>query len=225
MAGNLLKKAKAAAAAEPAKSSKDKKPRIKLSNVDYPNMYNKIKRQAFLKDEIKKLTAELELNDDEIKELGVRHWSQRFENSGVNPDSVMIELRERDNDDAADTVQFMLNMKDQYIKIDEAAAIQLRADFGDEVVTETDTYKFNPELVEKYGEILSELIENCDKISKDDKEAIFIAETKREVTKGTIDKFAILAKKKNTSVEQVVSVFRPIVATRNVEHIQATALR
>ena len=224
MAGNLFKKAKAAASTDAPKSSKDKKPRIKLTNVEHPGMYNKIKRQAFLKDEIKKLTAELELNDDEIKELGVRYWSERFETSGVNPDTVMIELRERDNDDASDTVQFMLNMKDQYIKIDEAAANQLKADFGDEVVTETDTYEFNPEMVEKHGELIAELIENCDKIPDADKERIVVAKTKREVAKGTIDKFANLAKNKKMKVEQVVSVFRPIVATRNVEHIPATAL-
>ncbi len=222
---NLFAKAKAAASSDAPKSSKDKKTRIKVSNVDRPGMFNKIKRQAFLKEEIKKLTTELELNDGEIKELGVECWSKRFDEAGINPESVMIEMRERDNDDSSDTVQFMLNVKDQYIKIDENAAKQLKADFGEEVVTETDTFEFNPEMVEKHGELIASLIENCDKIPKADKDLIIVAKTKREVAKGTINKFAILAKKKGTNVEQVVSVFKPIVATRSTDHIPATAIR
>lgn len=223
MAGNLLKKAKAAASTTDTKSSKDKKTRIRVNNVDHQGMYQKIKRQAFIKAEMAKLKTESELNDDEIKEMGIHYWSERFQKNGINPDSVMIEMKERDNDDASDTVQYMLNVKDQYIKIDEASAIQLKADFGDEVVTETDTYEFNPDLVEEYGEIISELIESCDRIPNDVKERIFVAKTKREITKGTIDKFAILAKAKNLSVEQVVSIFKPIVATRSNEHIPARA--
>jgi hypothetical protein len=224
MAGNIFKKALANAADTTPKSSKDKKARIKITNASHPEFYPILKRSAIIREEMAKLKAELELNDDQIKELGVHYWSERYEASGVNPDSVMIEIRERDNDQAADTAQFMLNMKDQYIKIDEAAANQLKADFGEEVVTETNTYEFNPEMVEKHGELIAELIDKCDKIPDADKDIIITAKTKREIAKGTIDKFAILAKKKNMKVEQVVGQFKPIVATRNVEYIPATAL-
>lgn len=215
---NLFKKAKEAASSTGKVKAKEKKVRVR---VNLPGFFEKVKRQALILEQIKTLTAESELNADEIKEIGKENWAKIFEEKGVNPESIIIEAKESD-DTNSDTAQYMLLMSDKYITIDQEQANFLKETFGDGVINENEKYEFNKEMVEKYGEILSDLINTCDQIPDNDKGLIINAVTKNEIAKGTIDKFANLAKDKKMSVNEIVNIFKPVCSAKGVEYIQAT---
>ena len=70
-------------------------------------------------------------------------------------------------------------------------------------------------MIEKYGEVLSMLIENCDEITDADKEKIIKAVTTYSVAKGTIDKF-----NQYGEVVEMIETVKPVVAIKNVEIIK-----
>ena len=70
-------------------------------------------------------------------------------------------------------------------------------------------------MIEKYGEILSNLIEGCDEISDEDKGKIIKAVTAFSVAKGTID-----VMKNYGQVSEVMEQVKPVIALKNVEVIK-----
>jgi hypothetical protein len=50
-------------------------------------------------------------------------------------------------------------------------------------------FLFDNEMIEKYGEVLSRMIEECAEIAERDREKIIKAVTSYSVAKGTIDNF------------------------------------
>jgi len=202
---SLFKKAKETAP-EKKVDPKKAKPRV---TVDQPGFFEKLKRQAFLKKEIKSFETESDLLDDEIKEVGKEEWSKMYEKDGVNPESIMVEARQ-----GKDTAQCMLLMSDKYIIINPDRAEYLKETYGTDIVTESETYEFDKEMVEKYGEIISDLIMNSDLISEGDKEKIIKAKVTNAVSKGTIDKLKIYADKAGCSVLDMVREVKPITSTK-----------
>lgn len=211
---SLFKKAKEAA---PAKTVDPKKAKPRVT-VDIEGFFDKLKRQAYCKQEIKSLEAESDLLDSEIKEVGKEEWSKLYDRQGVNPESIMIEAK-RGND----TAQYMLLMSDKYIIINQERADYLQETYGADIVTTTDEYKFDKDMVETYGEIISYLITNCEAIPEADKEKIIKATVTNTVAKGTIDKLKIYATKTNKTVGQMVDEVKPVTSVKNVEYIEATA--
>jgi hypothetical protein len=104
---------------------------------------------------------------------------------------------------------------DKYITITPERAEELQETYGAEIVEEETTFSFDSAMIEKYGEILSRLIEESDEIKDTDKEKIIKATTKYSVAKGTIDKFATYG-----DVNEVMDAVKPVVALKNVEIIK-----
>jgi len=208
--GNLFNKAKATA---PAKETKDKdqKTRIKVSDEGF---FDKIKKLSELTENMKRDKAEADMISDEIKEIGKVEWSKLYDKTGVNPGSVMLEAKEN-----LDLAQAMYLPSDRYITINETRAGSLTEKFGDEIVEEKTSFSFDSEMVDKYGEILSELIYGSDDIDEDDKEKIIKAVTSFSVAKGSIDKMKIYSQTADSDVFDVFEEIRPVVSLRNVEVI------
>ena len=114
-----------------------------------------------------------------------------------------------------DTAQFMFVPTDRYITINEERAEELKEEYGDEIVDEKTTFSFDDLMIEKYGEILSEMIENCDEIPDKDKEKIIKATTTYTVAKGTIDKFLVYGE-----AAELMETVKPVVALKNIEVIK-----
>ena len=70
-------------------------------------------------------------------------------------------------------------------------------------------YKFNAELVEKYGQVLSELILNCPAIDDMDKGNLISGEKTFSVAKGSIDRLM-----QYDNPEQVFELINPIIALK-----------
>jgi hypothetical protein len=206
MATNLFQKAKKAAPAT-TKSAKDKKVRI---NVTDANFFTKIEKLEQLNDRMKSDKAQADMISDEIKDLAKTEWCQYYDKTGKNPESVMIV-----QEVAGDTAQVMFIPTDKYITVTEARAEELRETYGEEIVEEETTFSFDSAMIEKYGEVLSMLIENCAEISEADREKIIKATTKYSVAKGTIDKL-----NQYGDVQEVMEAVKPVVALKNVEVIK-----
>jgi hypothetical protein len=207
MAGSLFSKAKKAAPAKPAKA-KEQKVRIP---VDDPDFFEKVSKLEELNDTMKSAKAKADLISDELKGIAKDKWVELYQDTKKNPGSVMI-VQENE---MGDTAQLMMVPSDKYITINEERAEELKEEYGDEIVDEKTTFSFDDLMIEKYGEILSEMIENCDEIPDKDKEKIIKATTTYTVAKGTIDKFLVYGE-----AAELMETVKPVVALKNIEVIK-----
>jgi hypothetical protein len=206
MAKSLFDKAKKAA---PAKTTKAKEQKVRLT-VEDVNFFTNVQKLEELQDQMKTAKAKADMISDEIRDLAKEAWLKQYETTGKNPESVMVV-----QENGEDVAQLMFVPTDKYISITEDRAEELRETYGDEIVTEDTTFGFDATMIEKYGEILSRLIEESNEIDEKDKEKIITAKTTYAVAKGTIDKFTEYG-----NVNEVMDAVKPVVALKNVEIIK-----
>jgi hypothetical protein len=206
MANLFAKAAKSA----PTKVSKGKEEKVRIK-IDDSGFFDKIEKLEQLQDTMKVAKAKADMISDELRDLGKTEWAKLYDKTGKNPGSVMLE-HVNVTDDVA---QLMFVPSDKYITINADRADELREAFGEEIVEEETTFGFDSTMIEKYGEVLSRLIEECGDISEKDKEKIITATTKFSVAKGTIDKFSTYG-----DVNEVMEAVKPVVSLKNVEIIK-----
>lgn len=204
---NLFAKAKKSA---PAKTTKGKEEKVRIS-IEDESFFNKIEKLEQLQDTMKVAKAKADMISDELRDLGKTEWAKLYDKTGKNPGSVMLEHV----NDSEDVAQLMFVPSDKYITITAERAEELQETYGEEIVEEETTFSFDSAMIEKYGEILSRLIEESDEIKESDKEKIIKATTKYSVAKGTIDKFSTYG-----DVNEVMEDVKPVVSLKNVEIIK-----
>lgn len=202
---SLFQKAKKAAP----KTAKAKDQKVRISIKD-STFFDKVQKLESLQDSMKTAKAKADMISDELRDLGKTEWAKLYDQTGKNPGSVMLEQINAD-----DVAQLMFVPTDKYITITEERAEELRETYGEEIVSEETTFSFDSVMIEKYGEILSRLIEESSEITESDKERIIKATTKFSVAKGTIDNF-----KTYGDVEEVMESVKPVVALKNIEVIK-----
>lgn len=203
---NLFAKAKKTA---PAKTTKAKDSKVRLT-VEDANFFANVQKLEELNDQMKAAKAKADMISDEIRDVAKEAWMEQYDKTGKNPESVMI-----CQENGEDVAQLMFVPSDKYITINEARAEELREMYDEEIVTEETTFGFDAAMIEKYGEILSRLIEESDEIDEKDKEKIITAKTTYSVAKGTIDNFT-----KYGDVREVMEAVKPVVSLKNVEIIK-----
>jgi hypothetical protein len=203
---NLFAKAKSTGAKGP-KKAKDEKVRIKVKDASF---FDQVQKLETLNDQMKSAKAKADMISDELRDVAKLEWAKYYDQTGKNPGSVMLEQVVGE-----DTAQLMFVPSDKYITVTEERAEELRETYGEEIVEEETTFAFDSVMIEKYGEILSRLIEDSDEIDEDDKEKIIKATTKFSVAKGTIDKL-----KTYGDVEQVMESVKPVVSLKNIEVVK-----
>lgn len=204
---NLFAKAKKTAPAKTTKA-KDQKVRIAIEDASF---FDKVSKLEQLNDTMKAAKAKADMISDELRDLGKTEWAKLYEETGKNPGSVMLE-HVNSNDD---TAQLMFVPTDKYITITAERAEELQETYGEAIVEEKTVFSFDNDMIEKYGEILSRLIEESTEIAEKDKEKIIKATTAYSVAKGTIDDF-----KKYGDVSEMIEMVKPVVALKNVEVIK-----
>jgi hypothetical protein len=204
--GNLFTKAKKSA---PAKTTKAKDEKVRLV-VEDPTFFSKVEKLEALNDTMKSAKAKADMISDELRDVAKTEWLNQYERTNKNPESVMICQSQND-----DTAQFMFIPMDKYITITADRAEELQETFGEEIVEEETTFSFDATMIEKYGEILSRLIEESDEIKDADKEKIIKATTKYSVAKGTIDKL-----NQYGEVSELMEAVKPVVSLKNIEIIK-----
>jgi hypothetical protein len=205
MANLFAKARKEAVTKGPAKE--DKKTRISVAD---PTIFRKIQDLELLNDRMKSDKAKADMISDEVREAAKDGWATLYQKTGKNPGSVMLEAKE-----GLDTAQVMFIPQDKYITITPEKAEILREEYGDEIVEETTTFSFDETMIEKYGEILSNLISESSEIADADKDRIIKAVTKFSIAKGTIDSLKTYGK-----VNEVMEAVRPVVMLKGPEVIK-----
>jgi hypothetical protein len=206
MATNLFAKAKSTATTK-ATDKKDSKVRVRIEDSEF---FTKVQTLESLQDRMKSDKAKADMISDEIKDLGKEKWAELYQKSGRNPGSIMLESVK-----AEDTAQVMFVPSDKYITVSSERAEVLREQFGEDIIEEKTTFSFDNDMIEKYGEVLSRLIEESSEISEDDKGKIIKAVTAFSVSKGTID-----VMKNYGNVSEVMNEVKPVIALKNVEVVK-----
>ena len=164
-----------------------------------PELGNKIQRFAELKQLIDSATGELKMIEGDIKGIGKKLFMSEYKQQRSTPDNFKIQ------DETGNSCMFIC--MDKYTIVDETKA-GILANF-EGLLAENVVYKFNADLVEKYGAVLSELILNCSDIDDLDKGNLISGEKTFSVAKGSIDRLMQYA-----NPEQVYELINPIVALK-----------
>jgi hypothetical protein len=202
---NLFSKAKSTAPKTSAK--KDEKTRIDLNDPDF---FTKVYKLEILQDRMKSDKAQADLIADEIKELSKEEWVRLYEKTGKNPGSNYVESNVNEQ-----VEQVMFVPSDKYLTVTSEKAEVLTEKFGLDIVEEKTVFSFDNDMIEKYGEVLSNLIMSSDDISDSDKDKIIKASTSYSISKGTIDKM-----KSYGVVSEVMDEIKPVISLKNVEVVK-----
>ena len=206
MATNLFKKAKATATTKAA-DPKDKKVRVDVKDLEF---FNKVQALETLQDRMKADKSRADILADELKDRATQEWVNLYQKTGKNPGSIMVESKSGE-----DTAQLMYVPADRYISINEARATDLVERYGEDIVEEKTQFSFDNDMIEKYGEVLSDLISNCSDIDEDDKGKIIKAVSSFSIAKGIIDKLKFYG-----DVTTLVEEVKPVVSLKNIEVIR-----
>ena len=178
-----------------------------------PEFFSTIEEISDLQSKAKAIKAKTDILMSELKEEGKSKWIDTMKENGKNPGSFMLATE----NEAGDIAQAMFVPKDAYIKIDEERAEELVENYGEEIVEEETTFKFNAKMLAKYGSVISQMIMESEDIKESDKAKIIEAETTYKVAKGTVEKLDKFGEDVETMVEEV----RPIFAINKPEVIKA----
>jgi hypothetical protein len=167
--------------------------------LDAPELGSKIQKYAELKQLIDSATGELKMIEGDIKATGKELFMAEYLKYKNTPDNFKIK------DSTGNSC--MLIVMDKYTIVDENKAAILGSYDG--LLAENVVYKFNAELVEKYGQVLSELILNCPNIDDIDKGNLISGEKSYSVAKGSIDRLMQF-----NDPKQVFELINPIIALK-----------
>lgn len=209
MAGSLFSKAKAAAPATKA-ATEDKKVMIVIKD---PTFFDKVEKLEKLQDNLKRDKAEADMIADELKDMGKAEWCELYSKTSRNPGSVIISGVNKNGDSS----RFMLVPSDGYLKINSTRADELTEKYGADIVEEKTKFELDLAMVEKYGEILSNLIEQSPDITEQDKESIIKAVVTYNIAKGTIDKLKVYSP---DSITEIFEDVKPITSLKTPEVIK-----
>ena len=202
---NLFSSAKSVAPKTVAK--KDEKVRINLNDSDF---FTKVYKLEILQDRMKSDKAQADMIADEIKDLSKEEWVRLYEKTGKNPGSIFVESIVNEQ-----VAQVLYVPSDKYITVNADKADVLIEKYGQDIIEEKTTFSFDNDMIEKYGEVLSNLIMSSDDISDSDKEKIIKASTAYSISKGTIDKMKFFG-----PIGEIMDEIKPVVALKNVEVVK-----
>jgi hypothetical protein len=196
---NLFAKSKATAAVKKA----DKHEVVAISKI-----YEKdLVRMSEIDVKMAELEAERATLDAGVREEAKTAMMKLYASKNTFPGTLKVE---------AGVKSFLFITSDKYIKIDEARATELTSTYGSEVVTEKTVFTLNTELVEKYEDVLSDLIMNSKKITADDKEKLIESTTTWTVAKGMIEKLRTVTFAK-FNITTLIEDLKPIFSVKAIK--------
>lgn len=174
------------------KSASKEKPEVIVEGIE-----SEIARYDALKEIINNAKAEQEIIGGKLKQIGKEEFLGLYEEYNRKPDNFNL----ADGDE-----KILFIVMDKYKKVEpEKEALLEQYDGLLEKVT---TYSFNPEVLDRVGEQVSDLILNSD-LSEADKKNLLIVETTTTIRKGSIDRLADYE-----DPEEIFNLIEPILALK-----------
>lgn len=181
--------------------------------INEPSFHLSLTRLAELKVQQDALATESSILAAQVRERSITEFANLYNENGKYPGSFTIRATGMKKLPSA---SLMFLPTDKYIKIDEDRYNELSNEFGEEMVTEKTTYIMDGALIEKYGEVISDLITKCKAISDEDKGKLISAVTSYEVAKGTISELKN-AKFAKYRVAHMLEEIKPVYQMKNVK--------
>lgn len=178
--------------------------------VNDPKFHLNVTRLAELNAQIQTLTGEAQVIAAEVKEQAILEFSKLFTKNGKYPGSFLVRATGMKKMNPG---TFMFIPTDNYLKLGKERYAELVGMFGDSIAEERTVYELDAKLVEeKYGPVLSKLINESKLITPDDKLKLIKASTTFAIKKGTISKLDTFG----LTVAEMVEEVKPIFQTKNV---------
>lgn len=136
-------------------------------------------------------------------EGGKKVWIAEMEKSGRSKESFILASK------TGNSLMYVVTDAYKRANLDEERVEYLQNTYGEEIIATENKFVINPELIDKYGQLLCDFIKNSADISEDDKTALIQLEQKNVIAKGTKDKMKDIAKAANTTVEAVFEEVQP----------------
>lgn len=162
------------------------------------NLGDKISRFNELRAKIDALTGELKMIEGDIKSEGKSIFLSEYRKEKRTPESFKI------MDENGSQALFIVS--DKYTAVDENKAEILK---NYDLLDENVTYKFNSELIGKYGQVLSDMIFGCGLINEEDKRHLISGEKVYSVKKGAIDRL-----NQYENIEDIFELINPITSLK-----------
>lgn len=209
----------------PKKPKKEKK-QVTIVEKDF---FDSVATLANLKTEIATLTAQMNMIDNDVRSRAFGEFLKMYKQESTFTESFLIKAY---HPEMIGSASFLFIPTDRYLQITPEQAVFLEEKYAhakekpnDLVITQVEkVYTFNKDLVQKYGEVISELIENCEDIDEDDKEKLIEATVTHSIKKGTIKNIMPLTRKKDIkkkieciTVENVIEDILPVFQLKDVK--------
>ena len=158
--------------AEPKKSKGAPKPEVVVDGIE-----SEIARYDELKEIINSAKAEQEVIGGRLKEIGKENFLELYEEKGKKPENFNL----KDGDE-----EILFIVMDKYKKVEPEKEALLEK--YDDLLEKVTTYSFNPEVLDRVGDVVEELIMGSKKISEADKAKLLVVDTTVAIKKGSIDR-------------------------------------
>lgn len=178
---------------EPKKSKSSSRAEVEIDGFE-----SEIERFHELNDLLDSYKAERELIRGRLIQLGKEAFLEKYEEQGRKPDNF-------DLVDGEQKVLFMV--QDKYLSV--APEKEALLSKYDDLLDVTETYSFNPKVLERVGDIVSKMILESKELSDDDKQNLLIKQRSVTVKKGTIER---LMDYKNP--EEIFELIQPTMALK-----------
>lgn len=139
--------------------------------------------------------AMLETKGAQIKEVGLELWAEKFEQSGVKPESFILTGQVEHIIEGQEPIKLdgrlMFIASDSYKKVNEIAATVLESKYN--CIERKETFSFNNELLNKYRDQISQALMSIKGISDEEKALLIHKSEDVSIKKGTIENVQLIA--------------------------------
>lgn len=167
--------------------------------ISAPLLDGKIQVYNELKQVIEATKSQMEMLGGDIKAVGRELFLKEYHTGKRTPENFKIQDKSG--------AQVMFIVMDKYTKVDETKAEVLKEFDG--ILSSKVVYTIAADMVEKYGEVLSNMIMASDEIAEEDKSKLISGELTYSVEKGSIDRIL-----QYPNPDQVFELINPIVALK-----------
>jgi hypothetical protein len=209
MAKNVFNEASKEAGGVKSKGTKNPKEEKKepvtviISDKEVDKFSTSLDSLVSKKKDMKKLGADLKPLDDLVRKASLNAWIKLIKDGdGDRPISIKVV-----GENSTSSITF--TSADAYKSVKVEKANTLKEVYGDDVITESDTFSFDPAMLKKYNVLFSKFILQSPDIADEDRSGIIVCDKTYSVTPGIIDRLKELAKATKKDVSDVIADFGP----------------
>lgn len=191
-------------------------PRIKPTEIDQDDLFDLIENFEEDSNKVKEINKSLTNIKSSLKNIALNEYIKKYQEDGKNPGTIIIEAINAFDEEG----EFMFVPSDRYVTIrDEDQANEIEEKYGENIIERELIYSFDPDMLDKYYDVISKLISECDDIPIEDKGKLFIASETYKIKKGTIDRFGEIVG--SGDIKDIFEGLKPVVSLKDPKVIKS----